>query len=227
MNDLEFTISPRRKSSPKEILQALLAPSCLKPFFILVIYFMMYQFSGVNTITFNAVEIFKDSGTQMDTNLLTIILGALRLFFTIVACILLRRCGRRPLSFVSGIGCGVTMMGLGAYMYYKSVCDDQKVPAQYTWIPVMCIFLFMITCTLGFLVVPWVMIGELYPMKVRGVVGGLTTCCAHFFVFLVVKTYPTLQLLIKTHGAFMLYGTISLAGELQTFQVSRMNNKVF
>jgi facilitated trehalose transporter len=164
---------------------------------------MMYQFSGVNTITFYAVDIFRDSGTQMDKNLCTIILGALRLIFTILACI----------SFISGIGCGFTMLGLGIYMYYKSVWDAEGVPAKHTWIPVTMIFIFMITCTMGFLVVPWVMIGELYPMKVRGIVGGLTTCCAHFFVFIVVKTYPLLQHLIARHGAFMLYGAISLAGK--------------
>lgn len=204
----------RRKTSGKEILQALLAPSCLKPFAILVIYFMMYQFSGVNTITFYAVEIFQNSGTQMDKYTCTIVLGALRFFFTIVACISLRRCGRRPLSFVSGIGCGVTMLGLGIYMYYKSIWDAQGLPPVNTWIPVACIFIFIITCTMGFLVVPWVMIGELYPMKVRGIVGGMTTCMAHTFVFIVVKTYPMLSHLIQQYGAFMLYGCISLAGKL-------------
>lgn len=176
-------------------------------------YFMMYQFSGVNTITFYAVEIFRDSGTELDKNTCTIILGALRFFFTIVACISLRRCGRRPLSFISTIGCGVTMLGLGTYMYYKSIWDEQGIPAQHTWIPVACIFTFIITCTLGFLVVPWVMIGELYPMKVRGIVGGMTTCMAHTFVFIVVKTYPLLTHLVARHGAFILYGLISLFGK--------------
>lgn len=210
INDLCFG----RKSSSKEIIQALLAPSCLKPFGILVVYFMMYQFSGVNTITFYAVEIFQDSGSTMDKYTCTIVLGALRFLFTIVACLSLRRCGRRPLSFVSGIGCGVTMLGLGTYMYYKSLWDAQGIAPVHTWIPLACIFIFIITCTLGFLVVPWVMIGELYPMKVRGIVGGMTTCMAHTFVFIVVKTYPMLTHMIARHGTFLLYGCISLAGEL-------------
>jgi facilitated trehalose transporter len=202
-----------RKPSSKEILQALLAPSCLKPFGILVVYFMMYQFSGVNTITFYAVEIFQDSGTQMDKYTCTILLGVIRFIFTIIGCIALRRCGRRPLSFISGIGCGLTMLGLGTYLYYKSVWDAQNIAPVHTWIPVACIFIFIITCCLGFLVVPWVMIGELYPMKVRGIVGGLTTCSAHIFVFIVVKTYPLLTHLVERHGAFILYGIISLLGE--------------
>lgn len=124
--------------------EAILAPSCLKPFFILVVYFMLYQFSGVNTITFYAVEIFKDSGADMDKNTATIILGVLRFLFTIVGCVALRRCGRRLLSFISGIGCGVTMLGLGFFMYYKHQCELQNIQPLHTWIPVACIFLFII-----------------------------------------------------------------------------------
>ena len=49
----------KRPESLKETICALIHPSALKPFFILVIYFAIYQFSGVNTITFYAVDIFR------------------------------------------------------------------------------------------------------------------------------------------------------------------------
>lgn len=62
----------------------------------------MYQFSGVNTITFYAVEIFQDTGTTMNKTTCTIMLGVVRLLFTIIACIAMRRFGRRTLTFVSG-----------------------------------------------------------------------------------------------------------------------------
>lgn len=87
--------------TPKETLNAVLAPSSLKPFAILFLYFLIYQFSGVNTITFYAVSIFQETGTQMDKNTCTILLGVTRLICTIVACIALRRFGRRTLTFVS------------------------------------------------------------------------------------------------------------------------------
>lgn len=90
-----------RKPSFRETLKVLLSPATLKPFTILVLYFMMYQFSGVNTVTFYAVEIFKDAGTPWDENTCTILMGIIRLLSTIVACISMRRCGRRPLTFIS------------------------------------------------------------------------------------------------------------------------------
>lgn len=107
------------------------------------------------------------------------------------------------------------MVGLGTYMYYKNEWETSVPPIEpiATWFPVLCIFVFTMTSTLGFLIVPWVMIGELYPQKVRGVVGGLTTCFAHIFVFIVVKTYPLLSYALYNYGVFILYGCISFIGK--------------
>lgn len=114
-----------------------------------------------------------------------------------------------------GIGCGVSMIGLGVYLLKKFEWENSVPPQPLvaTWFPVACIFFFTVCCTLGFLVVPWVMIGELYPQKVRGIVGGMTTCCAHIFVFIVVKTYPFLTHVLYRHGTFIMYGCISLVGK--------------
>ncbi|XP_066997593.2 facilitated trehalose transporter Tret1-2 homolog [Anabrus simplex] len=198
----------------KDTWKALVKPSSLKPFGILFTYFLIYQFSGVNSITFYAVDVFEESGTALDKNFATILLGIIRLVSTIIACVLLRRCGRRPLTMISGIGCGITMLGLGSYMY---AAENWKATGQeviLTWIPLALIFLFIIASTLGYLVVPWVMIGEVYPTQVRGIAGGCTTFIGHFFVFLVVKTFPLFQELMSNHGTFWLYGAISLTGSI-------------
>lgn len=129
---------------------------------------------------------------------------------------------KRHFKYINlGIGCGVSMIGLGTYMYYKYQWDNAvpQIAPIASWFPVACIFIFTITCTVGFLVVPWVMIGELYPQKVRGIVGGMTTCMAHTFVFIVVKTYPFLVSMLNRHGTFILYGCISFLGKLNRRQV--------
>ncbi|XP_023947081.1 facilitated trehalose transporter Tret1 [Bicyclus anynana] len=198
--------------SPKEILKALLSPSTLKPFGILAVYFFIYQWCGVNTITFYAVEVFEASGAQLDKYWLTISMGVLRVIFTVVGCILCRRCGRRPLTFVSAIGCGSTMITLAVYLYFVQYWKDNNLPPQQSWIPVASLYLFTIFCTLGYLIVPWIMIGEVYPTQVRGVVGGMTTCAAHLSIFSVVKTFPYIKYGIHDYGTFGLYGVISLAG---------------
>jgi hypothetical protein len=48
----------------KETVRALISPAALKPFIILFTYFGIYQFSGVNPVTFYAVQIFKVRSLQ-------------------------------------------------------------------------------------------------------------------------------------------------------------------
>ncbi|XP_044591097.1 facilitated trehalose transporter Tret1-like isoform X1 [Cotesia glomerata] len=204
----------KRLTNPKEILHAIMQPNALKPFALLFFYFLIYQWSGTNAVTFYAVDIFQKSGATMNKYLATTILGVVRLLSTILACVLCRRCGRRPLTMVSSIGCGLSMLGLGTYMWLNDVWKANNIPATFTWVPVVCIFAYTIACTIGFLVIPWVMIGEVYPVQVRGIIGGLTTMSAHCFVFMVVKTFPFLRAAITEHGTFLLYGFISLFGTI-------------
>ncbi|KAF7411523.1 hypothetical protein HZH66_000419 [Vespula vulgaris] len=173
----------KRLTGLREIVCALLKPNALKPYTLLFIYFLIYQFS-------------------------------VRLASTIVACIACRRCGRRSLTMVSSVGCGLSMIGLGGYMWLKEYWEINHLPFVATWIPVFCIFSYTVTCTLGFLVIPWIMIGEVYPVQVRGIIGGLTTMTAHSFIFIVVKTYPFFDKALTSHGTFIFYGCISLFGTI-------------
>ncbi|XP_011503455.1 PREDICTED: facilitated trehalose transporter Tret1-like isoform X2 [Ceratosolen solmsi marchali] len=191
-----------------EIVVALVQPNALKPFLLLFLYFLIYQWTGTNAVTFYAVDIVAISGIQLNKYFVTVFFGVIRLISTIAACIACRRYGRRPMTLISSIGCGITMIGLGIYIWLKEYL------VNYSWIPILCITGYSIACTLGFLVIPWIMIGEIYPVQIRGIIGGLTTMFAHSFVFSVVKTYPLLATLITQHGTFLLYGCISLIGTI-------------
>lgn len=196
----------------RDTFKELVKPSAVKPFLILVAYFGIYQFSGVNPITFYAVKVFAESGASIDKYLATVLMGVVRLVFTVAGCAALRRCGRRPLTLTSSIGCGLSMLGLGSYMLAWELWTAEGATRTATWFPVACIFAYTAFCTMGFLIVPWVMIGEVYPSNVRGLVGGLTTCAAHMFVFSVVKSFPLMQKLVGHSGTFLFYGVVSIVG---------------
>lgn len=58
------------------------------------------------------------------------------------------------------------MLGLGYYMWLKDDWISNGVTPKYQWFPVLNIFAFMAFSSIGYLVVPWVMIGEVFPAKV-------------------------------------------------------------
>jgi len=110
----------------------------------------------------------------------------------------------------AGVGCGVSMLCLAGYMYAHVVWTAEGEPAAATWFPVMALFVFYACSTIGYLIVPWVMIGEVFPRQIRGMVGGVATCIGHFSTFIVLQTYPVLQEWVSKPGTFAVYGTVSI-----------------
>jgi len=106
------------------------------------------------------------------------------------------------------------MLFLAGYMYQNVLWAAREEPAVATWFPVMTLFVFYACSTVGYLIVPWVMIGEVFPRQIRGMIGGVTTCIGHFSIFIVLQTYPLLQELATKSGTFAVYGVVSLLSTL-------------
>lgn len=83
-----------------------------------------------------------------------------------------------------------------------------------SWLPTVCILGYIVVSTIGFLTLPWAMLGELFPADLRGLGGGLTTCCAYLIGFAVLKAYPGMQETLHSHGTFFVYGVMSLLGTI-------------
>lgn len=123
MNDLITFANANESTSFKEKLRLICQPSTYKPFVIVSLYFLFSQFSGLNVVTFYAVDVIKvnvirpvyvrcavfinrcfrlqDSGSTIDKYAATIVLGIIRLIFTVIGCMLMWRLGRKPLSYIS------------------------------------------------------------------------------------------------------------------------------
>jgi len=65
---------------------------------------------------------------------------------------------------------------------------------------------------LGMVPLPWMMIGELFPLKVRGIMGGLVPSLGYFFIFVTVKISPSLMTALDTDQIMWLFaGAAGLA----------------
>lgn len=64
---------------------------------------------------------------------------------------------------------------------------------------------------LGISPIAWIYIGELFPLKHRGL-GAIANSVSYACSFASVKTFVDFQLLLGLYGAFWLYAGISLVG---------------
>lgn len=80
------------------------------------------------------------------------------------------------------------------------------------WVPLLCVGTHVGASMIGFLTLPWVMTSELYPLRFRGSLGGLTTSIVQILTFTMIKTYPDLNGLVGLEFVMWLFGTASLFG---------------
>ncbi|ERL90848.1 hypothetical protein D910_08193, partial [Dendroctonus ponderosae] len=170
-------------------------PIVWKPLLILLIIFLFQQLSGAYVIVFYAVEVFRGiSNSTMDGFGALVLLGTIRFVTSIISSLISRKVGRRKLMFFSAFGMIVTSFGCGFNMYFSQ--NFQKASKLTESTNKMSLFLvlgYVCFSSFGYLVIPWTLIGELLPVKVRGKLGGVIVSVAYILMFGVVKIFPFLM----------------------------------
>ncbi|XP_055550643.1 uncharacterized protein LOC129733099 [Wyeomyia smithii] len=94
--------------------------SFLQPFCIISFCFFVGHFSGMTTLQTYAVQIFHTLKAPIDKYYATILLGVAELLGTLFCVCLVHFSGKRPLVFVSTIGCAICFFSVASYAYFLS-----------------------------------------------------------------------------------------------------------
>lgn len=189
----------------KEKLISFKDPILIKPLVIMVLFFCTCQFSGVNAVAFYSIEIVEKAvGKDIDHYLAMLIIDSLRVVVSIVACVICKQYGRRPLCLISGIWTSVSMVGLSMFLYWK--------PENMSWLPLLFLMCYISAISIGLVPLPWIMCGEVFPTKVRGIGSGISSASTFIAFFTVVKTAPGLMSNFGEVITFLSYGVIALVG---------------
>lgn len=222
-------------------------PSAYKPFVILNMVFLLQQCTGTYAIIFYAVGLFKDIGVSANPYLAAIIVGSIRLIGSLIGTILLKKFGRKPLMIVSALLMCVFMASLAICVYYKQIyyiknCLDASqlnttdcplingthvskslsstVARNKLFLdnyPIVAVILYMLSFGLGVATVPWLLLGELCPSKVKGVASGITVFVAFLTIFGVVKSFPFCLAYLGPHGTYGVYSAVCLVMAVYTW----------
>lgn len=83
----------------------------------------------------------------------------------------------------------VTLASLGGYFYVKEVGGDVS---HIGWLPLISLVVFVLSFSLGFGPIPWLMMGEILPAKIRGTAASVATGFNWSCTFIVTKTFADL-----------------------------------
>ncbi|XP_049803573.1 facilitated trehalose transporter Tret1-like isoform X1 [Schistocerca nitens] len=177
----------------------------IKPITVSIGLMFFQQLSGINAVIFYTVDIFRDAGSTIDGNLSTIIVGIVNLGSTFIATALIDRLGRKVLLYISAISMNLSLLALGAFFFLKDTGYDVK---DYGWLPLASFVIFVIGFSLGFGPIPWLMMGEILPAKIRGPAASIATAFNWACTFIVTKTFSDLKEAVGPYGAFWIFATI-------------------
>ncbi|XP_071442931.1 facilitated trehalose transporter Tret1 isoform X2 [Hetaerina americana] len=91
--------------------------------------------------------------------------------------------------------------------------------ASWSWLPLLAFVVYVVGFSLGFGPIPWLMMGEVLPAKIRGSAASLATAFNWTCTFIVTKTFEDLIQLMGTAGVFWLFGCIVTVGLVFVFFV--------
>lgn len=187
----------------------LFAPNLKLPLVIGIGLAILQQVTGVNTVVYYAPTIFKGAG--LDSNVAaiaaTVGLGVVNVIMTIVAIYLLDRIGRRPLLLWSAAGMSVALAVLGLGFAIGRGPDEGGVLGLVTGVSLM-VFIGFFAVGLG--PVFWLLIAEIYPIKLRAVAMSVATVANWGANFIVAATFLTLASAIGGAGIFWLYAFMGI-----------------
>ncbi|KAL7727868.1 hypothetical protein ACLKA6_019435 [Drosophila palustris] len=172
------------------------------------------QFSGINAVIFYTQSIFESAGSSLSASVSSIIVGVVQVIMTLTSSLLIDRAGRKILLLFSSTVMTICLAILGAYFDMK---ESGKDVSHIGWLPLLCMVLFIITFSVGYGPIPWLMMGELFMPDVKATAVSLTVMVNWLCVFVVTKCFGVM---INDWGSDMTFWFFACCMALATVYVA-------
>jgi SP family galactose:H+ symporter-like MFS transporter len=183
----------------------LLKPMIRPALIVGVVLAIFQQITGINTVIYYAPTIFGLAGFKSASAsiLASVSVGVVNVILTGVAVMLMDRVGRRPLLLVSLAG---MVLGLGTLGLAFAL---PQLAGSIGWLAVASLMLYVGSFAIGLGPVFWLLISEIYPLKVRGLAMSVATVANWGTNLLVALTFLTL---IHAAGVALTFWLFALTG---------------
>ncbi len=164
------------------------------------------QVTGINTVIYYAPTIIQSAGIPSASGaiLATAGIGLVNVMMTIVAMWLIDRVGRRPLLLTGIAGMILSLGVLGAAFHTSSQS------ASLAWVAVITLMAYVAFFAISLGPIFWLLIAEIYPLKIRGLAEGTAAGACWISNLLVSMTFLSLVQAIGPGLTFWLYGLLAI-----------------
>ena len=206
-DDIDGEIREVQEISRKQAgTRELLSPSIRPLVFVGVMLAVFQQITGINTVIYYAPTLLQGAGFGNSAALLAnVVNGAVNVGMTIVAIWLLDRAGRRPLLLSGTAG-----MAVGMAITACAFLGGENLHGALAIVAVIGLLVYTGSFAIGLGPVFWLLIAEIYPLRIRGAAMSVATMANWGANFLVTVSFLTLLNAISGVGVFFLFGFLTL-----------------
>lgn len=170
---------------------------------------VVQQITGVNSIMYYGTEILKDAGFQTEAALIgNIGNGVISVLATFVGIWLLGKVGRRPMLITGLVGTTTALLLIGIF----SLVFEGSAALPYIVLALTITFLAFQQGAIS--PVTWLMLSEIFPLRLRGLGMGVTVFCLWGINFLVGLTFPVLLSSIGLSTTFFVFVVLGIGAIL-------------
>lgn len=165
------------------------------------------QVTGINVIMYFGNQVFKEAGYSVGFSYaLQMFVGFANIAFTVFALWKIDQWGRKPLLKFGTVSIFITLTLIGTLFALKSHGFGGTLLLNL--LPIL-IVLFIASFAMSWGPIPWVVVSEIFPTRIRGRAASLGTMTIWISCFLVVQTFPWLrekapELSFAIYAGFML-----------------------
>ncbi len=145
--------------------------------------------TGINTIIYYAPTIFKVAGFDSNLNAIyaTTGIGVVNFLMTVVAIFFTDKIGRKPLLYFGLTGVMLSLISLGSAFAFEAALGENL---KYVAVGSLVAYIICFAMSLG--PIGWIIVSEVFPLKIRGIAMSICTVANFAFNFFVVGSFPIL-----------------------------------
>ncbi|MGC0329274.1 sugar porter (SP) family MFS transporter [Streptomyces sp. SAI-170] len=187
--EIEHAMKSEHKSSFKDLLGG---SFFFKPIVWVGIGLSVFQqFVGINVAFYYSSTLWQSVGVDpTESFFYSFTTSIINIVGTVIAMIFVDRVGRRPLAIIGSVGM-VIGLALEAWAFSYDLIDG-KLPAAQGWTALIAAHVFVLFFALSWGVVVWVMLGEMFPNRIRAAALGVAASAQWIANWAITASFPSL-----------------------------------
>ncbi|MBM7168368.1 sugar porter family MFS transporter [Streptomyces sp. G44] len=168
------------------------------------------QLVGINVIFYYSNQLWQSIGKDPSSSFLySFETSIVNIIGTVIAMIFVDRIGRKPLAIIGSTGMAAALFTMAwAFSYKTGSGAHVSLPNAQGLTAIIAANVFVLFFALSWGVVVWVLLGEIFPNRLRAAALGVAASAQWLANFAITKTFPSMSEWSLT-GSYIIYGAFA------------------